>query len=46
MKVSILRPVYNEEATLEDITRRVMALPIEKELILVDDCSTDRTGLT
>ena len=36
-------PVYNEEATLEEITRRVMALPIEKELILVDDCSTDRT---
>jgi dolichol-phosphate mannosyltransferase len=43
MKLSILMPVYNEEATLEEITRRVMALPIEKELILVDDCSTDRT---
>ena len=43
MKLSILMPVYNEESTLEEITRRVMALPIEKELIFVDDCSTDRT---
>ena len=43
MKLSILMPVYNEESTLEEITRRVMALPIEKELIFVDDCSTDLT---
>ena len=43
MKLSILMPVYNEEATLEEIIRRVVALPLEKEIILVDDCSTDRT---
>jgi len=43
MKLSILIPVYNEEATLEEILRRVLALPIDKELILVDDCSTDGT---
>ena len=43
MKLSILIPVYNEEATLEEILRRVLALPIDKELILVDDFSTDGT---
>jgi len=36
-------PVYNEEATLEEIVRRVQATPYEKELILVNDCSKDRT---
>ena len=36
-------PVYNEEATLEEIVRRVQATPYEKELILVNDCSKDGT---
>lgn len=45
MKVSIVIPVYNEQATLREITRRVYEtpLPIEKELILVDDCSRDKS---
>jgi glycosyltransferase involved in cell wall biosynthesis len=43
MKLSIVMPVYNEAATLEEIVRRVQAVPYDKELILVDDCSRDRT---
>jgi glycosyltransferase involved in cell wall biosynthesis len=43
MKLSIVIPIYNEEATLEKIVERVQATPYEKELILVNDCSKDRT---
>lgn len=43
MKLSIVIPIYNEEATLEQIVERVQATPYEKELILVNDCSKDRT---
>ncbi|MDG2206870.1 MAG: glycosyltransferase family 2 protein [Pirellulales bacterium] len=43
MKLSILIPVYNESATLEELLSRVLALEVEKELILVDDNSTDGT---
>ncbi|NQU42216.1 glycosyltransferase family 2 protein, partial [bacterium] len=43
MKLSIVIPIYNEEVLLERVLERVRALPIEKELILVDDHSTDRT---
>lgn len=42
-KLSVLIPVYNEEAGLETILQRVDAVPIEKEIIVVDDCSTDET---
>ena len=43
MKLSVLMPVYNEAATLEEILRRVQAVPIEKEIIIVDNISTDGT---
>lgn len=43
MKLSIVMPIYNEEATLREIVARVLATPHEKELILVDDCSRDRS---
>jgi len=43
MKLSIVIPVYNEEKTLEEIVRRVQATPYEKELVLVDDCSKDKS---
>lgn len=43
MKISVLMPVYNERATLAEIIARVRAVPIEKEIILVDDGSTDGT---
>lgn len=41
MKLSVVIPVYNEMDTIEDIVARVQAVPIDKELILVDDFSTD-----
>jgi len=43
MRLSVLIPVYNEEAGVEEVIRRVAALPVDREIIVVDDCSTDRT---
>ena len=42
-KLSVVIPIYNEITTLEEILRQVKAVEIgmEKEIILVDDCSTD-----
>jgi glycosyltransferase involved in cell wall biosynthesis len=36
-------PAYNEDATLLTIVRQVLDLPNLHELIIVDDCSEDRT---
>jgi len=44
MKLSVLVPVYNEEASVETILRRVAALNMEREIIVVDDCSSDGTA--
>jgi len=41
--LSVIIPVYNEKKSLLEIIRRVQSVPIEKEIILVDDCSTDGT---
>ena len=41
MKLSIVIPVYNEQASLKDVVHRVKAVDYDKEIILVDDCSTD-----
>lgn len=41
MKLSIVIPVYNEQASLKDVVHRVEAVDYDKEIILVDDCSTD-----
>jgi len=43
MKLSVIMPVYNEKATIKKIIARVLAVPIEKELVIVDDYSTDGT---
>ena len=43
MILSVLVPVYNEERTLEEVVRRVCAIEIPKEIVLVDDGSTDRS---
>ena len=43
MLLSVVIPVYNEEATLEKLVERVRSVPIRKEIILVDDCSQDGT---
>jgi glycosyltransferase involved in cell wall biosynthesis len=41
VKLSLVIPVYNELATLKEIVQRVVAIDLDKELVLVDDCSTD-----
>ncbi len=43
MKLSIIVPVFNEEATLEEIIERVRETPLEKEIIAVDDGSSDNS---
>src|SRR2546426_8762905 len=42
-KLSVVIPVYNEKNTLEELLRRVIDDPTRKEIILVDDFSTDGT---
>ncbi|HTS83135.1 MAG TPA: glycosyltransferase family 2 protein [Myxococcaceae bacterium] len=39
--VSLVIPVYNEKASVEELLRRVVAVDMPKELLVVDDCSTD-----
>jgi glycosyltransferase involved in cell wall biosynthesis len=41
--LSVVMPAYNEKDTIEEIIRRVVAVPIRTQLIVVDDCSTDGT---
>jgi glycosyltransferase involved in cell wall biosynthesis len=41
--LTVVMPVYNEKATIEEIVGRVLAVPLRKELIAVDDASTDGT---
>ena len=41
MFVSVVIPVFNEMRTLEQVIKRVQAVPVEKEIILVDDYSND-----
>jgi glycosyltransferase involved in cell wall biosynthesis len=41
--LSVVVPVYNEESTLADIVGRLLDLPQLLEIIIVDDCSTDKT---
>jgi glycosyltransferase involved in cell wall biosynthesis len=47
VKISIIIPAYNEEKTIADVIRRVEAVALQgvkKEIIVVDDASTDRTS--
>lgn len=46
MKVSIIVPVFNEEKTISELLTQVSAvtLPIKKEIIVIDDGSTDKTS--
>jgi len=43
MKLSVVIPVYNEVQTIEEIVARVRAADVDKEIIVVDDLSTDGT---
>ncbi|MSQ95370.1 MAG: glycosyltransferase family 2 protein [Gemmataceae bacterium] len=42
-KVSVVIPVYNEKQWVRELVQRVQNVPVPKEIILVDDCSTDGT---
>jgi glycosyltransferase involved in cell wall biosynthesis len=43
MLISVIVPTYNERNTLAEVVRRVQEQPYDKELIVIDDCSTDGT---
>ena len=43
MKLSVVIPIYNEQDTLDQIIECVRAVDVDKQLVLVDDCSTDGT---
>jgi glycosyltransferase involved in cell wall biosynthesis len=43
VKLSVVMPVYNETKTIREIVRRVLDVPIPKEILIVDDGSTDGT---
>ena len=43
MKLSVIIPVYNEEATIQEILKQVRAVNLAREIIVVDDGSTDGT---
>jgi glycosyltransferase involved in cell wall biosynthesis len=42
--LSVIIPIFNKEKTIEAIINQVSNLPIEKEIIVVNDCSKDRTA--
>jgi glycosyltransferase involved in cell wall biosynthesis len=42
-RLSVVIPVFNEKATIEELLRRVCAVDIDKEIVVVDDGSTDGT---
>src|SRR5512143_1740075 len=44
MKVSVVIPVYNEAATIAELISRVRGVDVPKEIIVIDDGSTDGTG--
>ena len=44
MKLSVVMPVYNEEKTIQEIIRRVQGVAVEKEIIIVNDGSSDGTS--
>ena len=43
MKLSVVIPVYNEKDTVMQVIEKVAETPFDKEIILVDDCSSDGT---
>ncbi len=45
MKLTVIIPAYNERATIAEIIRRVCEVPLDKEIIIVDDASTDGTEI-
>ena len=39
--LSVIMPVYNEKATIRQMVEQVKSVPRRKEIVLIDDCSTD-----
>lgn len=44
LRVSVLIPVYNEAATIETLVERVRSVPMDQEIVCVNDASTDASG--
>ena len=44
MRLSVVIPAYNEQKTILEVLARVRAVPLDKEIIVVDDASTDATA--
>jgi len=44
MKISVVMPVYNEAKTVRELIKRVEDVDLDKEIIIIDDCSTDGTS--
>jgi dolichol-phosphate mannosyltransferase len=42
--ISVIVPVYNETSTMRELLARLREAPFRKEIVVVDDCSTDGTG--
>jgi glycosyltransferase involved in cell wall biosynthesis len=42
--LSVVVPVYNEQTTLAEVVGKLLDVPCLLEIIIVDDCSTDRTA--
>ncbi|MHC4941739.1 MAG: glycosyltransferase family 2 protein [Planctomycetota bacterium] len=43
MKLSVVIPVYNEKNTVVEVIEKVASTPYDKEIVVVDDCSSDGT---
>lgn len=43
MRISVIVPVYNEEETVAQVLEALSQVPLELEVVVVDDASTDRT---
>jgi glycosyltransferase involved in cell wall biosynthesis len=43
LKLSVVIPVFNERSTLEELLRRIARVPVPKQVVIVDDASTDGT---
>jgi len=44
MKVSVIVPVYNEERSIQRVTEELLGLKFDKEIIIIDAGSTDKTS--
>jgi dolichol-phosphate mannosyltransferase len=42
--LSVILPIYNERNTVKEVLSRVLASPVEKEVIIIDDASSDGTA--